>query len=86
MPALAAVGVWTAVGAWNSFTGPLIYINSPENMPVSYAVQLFTGQQTSEPGLQMAFVTMSVIPVIVLFICAQRYFLPPAIPAGFREK
>ncbi|MEQ1934624.1 MAG: carbohydrate ABC transporter permease, partial [Fimbriimonadaceae bacterium] len=42
-PALVVIFVWTFVGAWNNFMGPLIYINSPENMPLSYALQLFNG-------------------------------------------
>jgi multiple sugar transport system permease protein len=75
IPALATIALWTAIGAWNNFTGPLIYISSPENMPISYAVQLFQGARSNEPGLLMAFVTMSVIPVVLLFLFAQRYFI-----------
>lgn len=82
IPALVTVAIWTAVAAWNNFAGPLIYINSPENMPVSYAVQLFQGQRSSQPGLLMAFVTLSIIPVIALFLVAQRYFLQNSATSG----
>lgn len=82
VPALATIAIWTAIGAWNNFTGPLIYINSPENMPVSYAVQLFQGQRNNDPGILMAFVTLSVIPVIALFLVAQRYFTQSAVSTG----
>ncbi len=75
-PALTVVAIWTALGAWNNFMGPLIYINSPENMPLSYALQLFQGDRgLSEPGLLMAFATMTMIPVLVLFFFAQKYFI-----------
>jgi multiple sugar transport system permease protein len=74
-PALAVIAIWTFMGAWNNFMGPLIYINTPELMPISYAVQMFNGERYGEPGLLMAFVTMSMVPVIALFAFAQRYFI-----------
>ncbi len=74
-PALAVIAIWTLMGAWNNFMGPLIYVNSPENMPISYALQLFQGDRLGEPGLLMAFTTMSILPVLALFFFAQRYFI-----------
>jgi multiple sugar transport system permease protein len=74
-PALAVIAIWSFMGAWNNFMGPLIYINSPEKMPISYALQLFQGDRLGEPGLLMAFATLSVIPVLLLFFFAQRYFI-----------
>ncbi len=74
-PALAVIAIWTFMGAWNNFMGPLIYINSPENMPLSYALQLFQGDRGSEPGFLMAFATLTIIPVLLLFFFAQRYFI-----------
>lgn len=74
-PALAVVAVTTFVGAWNNFMGPLIYITSPEHMPLSYALQLFQSDRNSEPGMQMAFATLCMLPVIAVFFFAQRYFI-----------
>jgi multiple sugar transport system permease protein len=74
-PALAVIAIWTFMGAWNNFMGPLIYINSPENMPIAYAVQLFQGDRGGEPGLLTAFTTMAILPVLALFFFAQRYFI-----------
>lgn len=74
-PALAVISIWTVMGAWNNFMGPLIYLTSPEKMPVSYALALFSGDRGLEPGLMMAFSTMTVIPVLLLFFFAQRYFI-----------
>ena len=74
-PALAVIAIWTFMGAWNNFMGPLIYINSPENMPISYALQLFQGDRGGEPGLLMAFATMCMLPVLAVFFFAQRYFI-----------
>ncbi len=74
-PALAVIFIWTFMGAWNNFMGPLIYINSPENMPLSYALQLFAGDRGSEPGFLMAFATMSMLPVLFIFVLFQKYFI-----------
>lgn len=82
-PALAVIAIWTFMGAWNNFMGPLIYVNSPENMPVAYAVQLFQGDRGAEPGLLMAFTTLSMLPVLLLFFFAQRYFIEGVTLSGF---
>jgi multiple sugar transport system permease protein len=74
-PALAVIFIWTFMGAWNNFMGPLIYINSPENMPLSYALQLYQGDRSTEPGLLMAFATMTMVPVLCLFFFMQKYFI-----------
>jgi multiple sugar transport system permease protein len=74
-PALAVIAIWAFMGAWNNFMGPLIYVNSPENMPLSYALQLFKGDRASEPGLLNAFSALTVIPVVALFFFTQKYFV-----------
>ncbi|MEP0766591.1 MAG: carbohydrate ABC transporter permease [Fimbriimonadia bacterium] len=74
-PALAAVAIWTFTGTWNNFMGPLIYINSPERMPVSYALQLFQSAHGGDPGALMAATTMVMLPVVLVFFFAQRYFI-----------
>ncbi len=74
-PALAVIGIWTFMAAWNNFMGPLIYVNSPENMPLSYAVRLFKGDRGAEPGLLMAFATLTMLPDLLLFFLCQRFFV-----------
>lgn len=74
-PALAVIAIWTFLGAWNNFMGPLIYVNSPEHMPISYAVQMYNSDRSNEPGLLMAFATMAIVPVLGVFFFAQRYFI-----------
>jgi multiple sugar transport system permease protein len=74
-PALAAIAIMGVLGAWNNFQGPLIYLSSPENMPLAYALQLYQQQHSSEPGLLMAASTLVIMPIIVLFFFTQRYFI-----------
>ncbi len=74
-PVLAAIAIWTFMGTWNNFMGPLIYISSPENMPLAYALQLFNSEKGGSFGLMMAFATMATVPVILLFFVAQKWFI-----------
>jgi multiple sugar transport system permease protein len=74
-PALAALTIMAFMGAWNDFRGPLIYISSPENEPLAYALQLFQSAHGSEPGMLMAASTLVMIPVLALFFFTQRYFI-----------
>ena len=83
-PALAAVVIWTFMGAWNNFMGPLIYISSPEKMPVAYALQLYQSAHGSEYNLLMAAATLVVLPVIALFFFTQRYFIQGVTLTGIK--
>ena len=74
-PAMAAVAIMSIMGSWNNFQGPLIYLSSPEKMPLAYALQLYQTQHSGEPGLMMAASTLMVLPIIVLFFFTQRYFI-----------
>jgi multiple sugar transport system permease protein len=74
-PALAAVTIMTFLGAWKDFLGPLIYISSPEKMPLSYVLQLYNSAHNAEPALLMAATTVVVLPVVILFFFTQRYFI-----------
>lgn len=74
-PALAALTIMTFMGSWNNFMGPLIYINSPEKMPLAYALQLFQGAHGAEYGLLMAASTLVMLPVLLVFFFTQRYFI-----------
>ena len=74
-PALAAIAIMSVLAAWNNFQGPLIYLSSPEQMPMAYGLQLYQQDHSGEPGLMMAASTMVVLPIIILFFFTQRYFI-----------
>ncbi len=74
-PVLACIAIWTFMGAWNNFMGPLIYVSTPEKMPIAYALQMFQGERGGEFALMMSFATLATIPTVLLFFFAQRYFI-----------
>jgi multiple sugar transport system permease protein len=71
-PALVVIGLWTFFGSWNDFMGPLTYVSTPEKMPVAYAVQLFRSDRGGEIGPMMAFAAMATLPLLIVFLFAQR--------------
>ena len=74
-PALAAVGIFTFMGTWNDFMGPLIYINDERLYPLSLGLFDFRMQHGAAYGMLMAASTLMTLPVIVIFFVAQRYFI-----------
>ena len=84
-PALAALTIMAFMGSWNDFMGPLIYINSPEKMPLSYALVLFQGAHLTEFGLLMAASTLVMLPVLIVFFFTQRYFIQGITLTGLKQ-
>ena len=84
MPALAAVVVFSFIASWNSFLGPLIYVNSTMKMPISLALRLFQSLHDAEYDLMMAASTIATLPVLLLFFFAQRYFIQGIVLTGIK--
>jgi multiple sugar transport system permease protein len=73
-PALAVVGLFTFMGAWDNYLGPLIYINDQSLYPVALGLQLFRSdfvEKLAWPYL-MAATTVTIIPVVALFYVTQK--------------
>jgi multiple sugar transport system permease protein len=78
-PALATVAIFTFLGSWNDLFGPLIYLHDSETYTLPLGLLEFmstVGQAAGTPmHLIMAVSTIMVIPVVILFFCAQRTFI-----------
>lgn len=74
-PALITVAIFSGLGVWNDFLGPLIYLNSSDNYTLALGLSEFTGMYRSEWHLLMAASAMVVTPVLILFFVAQNYFV-----------
>ncbi|MMZ65990.1 L-arabinose transport system permease protein AraQ [compost metagenome] len=74
-PALAAIGIFTFLSAWNSFLDPLIYLNTPEKFTVPLLLNNFKGLYTADWSLMMAGTTISVVPVLIVYIIAQKQII-----------
>lgn len=85
-PALAAQMIFWFMGIWNDFMGPLIYLDSEKNYTVQLALRLLNSmsEATSEYPIIMAGSVISTIPLLVLFICFQRYFVESMAISGIK--
>ena len=74
-PALAAVGIFTFLESWNDLFGPLIFLNSiaKETLPVMLA--LYHGQFFTQTNLLMGAATVTIIPILIVFLIGQKYFV-----------
>jgi multiple sugar transport system permease protein len=82
-PVLATVAVFTFMNNWNAFLGPLIYLNSLENMTLAVGLRAFQGLRGTEWNLMMAAAAVMMIPVLIVFFAAQRYFIEGIVTSGF---
>lgn len=74
-PALATATIFTFLACWDEFAWALTIINTPENLTLPVAIQLFQGQNATQWGLVFAASLIAVIPVIIVFLVFQRYFV-----------
>jgi len=85
-PALITVAIFTFLGTWNDFMGPLLYINSPQRFTLAIGMANFRGMSFARTrwDLLMAFGTAMTLPVIVVFFLAQRYFVQGVVLSGLK--
>jgi multiple sugar transport system permease protein len=83
-PVLATVAVITFLYTWNDFLWPLITIYSPDNMTLQLGLTTFEGTHQTTTNLLMAANVMSLLPVLLLFFLAQRYFIRGIASTGLK--
>jgi multiple sugar transport system permease protein len=75
IPALAAISVFTFINTWEDFFLPLIYLDDPNRLTMALALQQFVGSHVQDWGPLMAGVVIFILPILFLFVVAQRFIL-----------
>ena len=75
VPALVTLGIFAFLYHWNEFLLPLIYLNSLQNFTIPLMLATFQGAYTTDWELLMAAATLALVPVIIVYIFGQRYFV-----------
>ena len=83
-PVLATVAVVTFLWTWNDFLWPLVTLYSPNNYTLQLGLTTFQGAHQTNTHLLMAANVMSVLPVLVLFFAAQRFFIRGIATSGLK--
>lgn len=83
-PALTTVALFSFIGHWNDFLGPLIYTQSMEKKTLAVGLAAFKGLHGTEFHLLMAASVAVLLPIIVIFFLAQRYFVEGVATSGVK--
>lgn len=83
-PALSTLTIFTFVATWNDFLGPMIYLKTESKKTLQIGLRMFISQYSSEYGLIMAASVLSLIPVLVVFLSLQKYFVEGIAATGVK--
>jgi len=83
-PALATVAVFAFMGSWNSFLWPLVVIRSPEFMTLPLGLSTLQGQFTTRWDVVMAGSVVSIIPIAIVYLLAQRHIIAGVATTGIK--
>ena len=83
-PALSTLTIFTFVNTWNDYLGPLIYLRSESKKTIQLGLKMFISQYSSDYGLIMAGSVLSLIPLIVMFLFFQKYFVEGVAATGIK--
>ncbi|WP_222851015.1 carbohydrate ABC transporter permease [Phytoactinopolyspora mesophila] len=85
LPALAALGIFKFMFTWNSLIAPLIFLQTRENYTVTLGLAMFQGQFETRWALLMAATVVTLLPIIAVFLIAQRYFIEGMALSGLKR-
>ncbi len=74
-PALTTLTVFTFMNTWNDYLGPLLYLSTTSKFTMTMGIALFKGIYTSQWNLVMAGSVVSIIPILIIYLIGQRYFV-----------
>lgn len=75
VPVLITVGLFTFLGSWNDLLWPSIVMTDVDNRTLTAGLSLLSGQYDREKASLMASTVLSVIPVMIIYVCVQKYLL-----------
>ena len=83
-PAIATLCITSFTFEWNDFMGPLIYLSSQKKKTIQLMLRMFNSQYSSNYAQIMAAARVALIPILILFICLQRYFVEGVASSGIK--
>ena len=74
-PSIAALAIWSFLGAWNMYLWPLLVSRSPQMQPVQIGLAQLNGVDANDPGMVLAGATLALLPTLVITIFCQRFIV-----------
>lgn len=85
VPALITGGIFSFIWRWDDFLSALLYVSKTEMYPVSLALKLFSDpSSSSDYGAMFAMSTLSILPVVIIFITLQKYLVEGIATTGLK--
>lgn len=84
-PIFATLGLLKFVDTWNQYTWPLLVFNDPEMNTVQLALNAFKGENVTEWNYLMAATIVIILPILVLFLFLQKYFVQGIATTGMKD-
>lgn len=84
MPVVLTVTLFTMIYVWNDFFNPLIYLQNPDLFTVAVGLQNFSALYFNNAHLQAAGALMMLLPPVIIFFLAQRYFIQGTVVSGVK--
>ncbi|HLJ56613.1 MAG TPA: carbohydrate ABC transporter permease [Chthonomonadaceae bacterium] len=84
-PALATLAIFTFVGSWNDFLGPLVFLDSVDKYTLPVGIALFQTSYFAEYGLTLAASVLCTAPVLIVFLIFQRHIIQGVALTGLKD-
>lgn len=84
-PALATLGIFTFIGSWNDFLGPLVFLDSVDKYTLPVGIALFQTSYYAEYGLTLAASVLCTAPVLIVFLLFQRHIIEGIALTGLKD-
>lgn len=84
VPALASLTLLTFVNTWNDYLGPLVYLRDKDLWTIQLGLRTFISQYNAEYALIMTGSVLSVLPIAIIFLLGQRYFVEGIATSGMK--
>jgi ABC-type glycerol-3-phosphate transport system permease component len=84
LPALATLAIFTFMWSWNDFISPLIYLRDIDQYTTTVGLAFFQGQHVGKWPDMMAGAVVSIVPMVLLFVVAQQYFVRGVAISGLK--
>jgi len=85
IPALAACGIFTFTATWSDFMGPLIYLTTKSKLTLALGLLFFRGPHVTDWHYLMAASVFAMLPVVLIYFFAQRYFIQGIVFTGVEK-
>ncbi len=84
-PAVATLAIFTFIGSWNDFMGPLVFMDSVSNYTLPVGIALYQTSYYTEYGLTLATSVLATLPLLIVFLALQRQIIESMASSGLKD-